>query len=308
MDLAQLRTVICVAEVGSLSRAADILCSAQPALSRHVRLLEEELGVRLFDRHGRGMLITEHGRLVVEHARRIMGELDGIVSGLADENGSMRGHISIGMTPTLAEVLTAPLIAALQTAHPLSTCRVVSAFSYYLLDWTHRGEIDIALLYDPHSIKSLKAEFLVEEELFAVAPAGSGLSKDQPINIRRLSQVPLILPSNRHSLRNIVDRAALEKGVVLQCPIEADSYSMLRALVRGGSGWTVLPTAAIAEDLERGALCSAPFTTPIKRRIEMCYSPERPLSQMGLLALSKISQTTIDLVKSGRWINAKLIR
>lgn len=308
MDITQLRTIICVADTGSLSRAADSLCTAQPALSRHVRMLEEELGVRLFDRHGRGMLITEQGRLVLEHARRIVTELDGIVAGLSDETQSMRGHIAIGMTPTVAEVLADPLVSAIRKAHPLSTCKVVSAFSYYLLDWVHRGEIDLAVLYDPHSIKSLKTEFLVEEELFAVAPANSDLDPDKALDIRMLSQVSMILPSNKHSLRNIVDRAAVEAGVLLNCRIEADSYSMLRNLVIGGNGWTVLPRAAIAPEIEAGKLKVARFLNPIKRRIEVGYSPERPLTQMGNFALSKMTDLTAELVRAGRWPNARLIR
>ncbi len=308
MDITQLRTIICVADTGSLSRAADALCTAQPALSRHVRLLEEELGVRLFDRHGRGMLITEQGRLVLEHARRITAELDGIIAGLSDETQSMRGHIAIGMTPTVAEVLANPLVSAIRKAHPLSTCKVVSAFSYYLLDWVHRGEIDLAVLYDPHSIKSLKTEFLVEEDLFAVAPADADLDPGKALDIRMLGQVSMILPSNKHSLRNIVDRAALEAGVLLNCHVEADSYSMLRNLVIGGNGWTVLPPAAIADDLQAGKLKAARFQRPIKRRIEVGYSPERPLTQMGNFALATLTDLTADLVRSGRWPNARIIR
>lgn len=308
MDIAQLRTIICVAETGSLSRAADALCTAQPALSRHVRLLEEELGVRLFDRHGRGMLITEQGRLVLEHARRVMAELDGIMAGLSDDTQSMRGHISIGMTPTVAEVLADPLVSAIRKTHPLSSCRVVSAFSYYLLDWVHRGECDLVVLYDPHSIKSLKTEFIVEEDLFAVAPADADLDPARPVEMRALAGVPMILPSSKHSLRNIVDRAAVESGVILTCHVEADSYSMLRNLVMGGNGWTVLPPAAIAADVAAGRLKAAPFARPIHRRIEVGHSPERPLTQMGSFTLAKLTELATDLVRSGRWPHARLIR
>ncbi|HZW46452.1 MAG TPA: LysR family transcriptional regulator, partial [Microvirga sp.] len=76
MDIAQLRTLIHVAELGSLSKAAGRLHIAQPALSRQIRLLEEELGIRLFDRHGRGMVLTERGRDVLRHAIRVLAELE----------------------------------------------------------------------------------------------------------------------------------------------------------------------------------------------------------------------------------------
>lgn len=92
MDVTQLRTLIHVAELGSLSKAVDRLHIAQPALSRHVRLLEEELGVRPFDRHGRGMIVTEQGQGVLRHALRAMAELEEIRAVVSDENAPLRGH------------------------------------------------------------------------------------------------------------------------------------------------------------------------------------------------------------------------
>ena len=114
MDVTQLRTLVYVAELGSLSKAADRLCTAQPALSRHVRLLEEELGTRLFDRHGRGMVLTEQGRTVLQHAQRIMAEFEDIRSSVAEENGTLGGRVSIGMPPTVAEVLAVPIVEAIR--------------------------------------------------------------------------------------------------------------------------------------------------------------------------------------------------
>ena len=118
MDVPQLRTILYVAELGSLSKAADRLRIAQPALSRQVRLLEEELGIRLFDRHGRGMEVTEAGKEVLRHAQRIMQELDEIRATVADEDAPLRGHVSIGMPPTVSDILSVPLVSAFQARHP----------------------------------------------------------------------------------------------------------------------------------------------------------------------------------------------
>ena len=112
MDISQLRTLIHVAELGSLSKASDRLHIAQPALSRQIRLLEQELGVRLFDRHGRGMIATDQGRDVLRHALRIMAELEEIRAVVSDENAPLRGHVSIGMPPTASDILSAPLVSA----------------------------------------------------------------------------------------------------------------------------------------------------------------------------------------------------
>src|SRR4051794_16953846 len=98
MDVAQLKTLIHVAELGSLSKAADRLRIAQPALSRQIRLLEKELGTVLFERHGRGMVITEVGREVLNHATRVMTELDAIRNVTSEESPSFKGLVSIGTT------------------------------------------------------------------------------------------------------------------------------------------------------------------------------------------------------------------
>ena len=112
MELSQLRTLIHVAELGSLSKAADRLHIAQPALSRQVRLLEEELGVRLFARHGRGMVLTEQGQEILKHATRVMTELEEIRAAASDAGAPLRGQIAIGFPPTVADIVSVPLVAS----------------------------------------------------------------------------------------------------------------------------------------------------------------------------------------------------
>ena len=149
MELSQLRTLIHVAELGSLSKAADRIGIAQPALSRQIRMLEEELSVRLFTRHGRGMVLTDKGREILEHATRVMTELEEIRATASDLDAPLRGRIAIGFPPTVADILSLPLVAAFGKTHPQVELRLVGAYTGHLLDWLHRGEIDVAILYDP---------------------------------------------------------------------------------------------------------------------------------------------------------------
>src|ERR1044071_7369421 len=135
MDVGQLRTLVHVAELGSLSKASDRLRIAQPALSRQIRLLEEELGARLFDRHGRGMVITDIGREVLAHALRVLAEMEQIRASVADLNASLHGTVAIGMPPTVAEIITSPLARLFRDKHPQVVPRFVPGFTGYLLDW-----------------------------------------------------------------------------------------------------------------------------------------------------------------------------
>jgi LysR family nitrogen assimilation transcriptional regulator len=308
MDISQLRTLIHVAELGSLSKASDRMHIAQPALSRQIRLLEEELGVRLFDRHGRGMIVTEQGQDVLRHALRIMSELEEIRAVVADENAPLRGHVSIGMPPTASDILSEPLVSAFKARHPEATLRIVSAYSGYLLDWLHRGEIDAAILYDPKTARTLRIHPLLEETLFLIGPSGSGLSQDTPVAFFRLEDYRLLLPSVGHGLRTILDRLAQEANITLNVKVEADSYSTLKSLVRSGHGVTVLPLAPIHEELTKGSLCAAPLVDPVPmRRLIMSYPTDRPVPRLARFAGQVIATTIEMLVERGIWSGRVLI-
>lgn len=302
MEFSQLRTLIHVAELGSLSKAADRLHIAQPALSRQIRLLEEELGARLFDRHGRGMIVTDQGQDVLRHALRVMAELEEIRASVSDEDAPLRGHVSIGMPPTVSDILAEPLVAAFRETHPEATLRIVSAYSGYLLDWMHRGEIDASILYDPKSARTLRVQPLLEETLFLIGPPGAGLSPDVPVEFSDLEDRRLLLPSSGHGLRVILDKCAEEHGFSLSVPVEADSYSTLKTLVRGGHGSTILPLAPIHRDLALGQLCAAPLRNPVPmRRLILSYPTDRPVARLARFAGQVIAATVTQMVEHGVW-------
>lgn len=113
MDDTQLRTLIAVSETGSISKAWERLHIAPSALSRQIRFLESELRLQLFDRHGRGMVVTEAGKAVVDRSRRITAEMEGIKRFAAESGASPRGNVTIGMPPSAAEMMAAPIVSVL---------------------------------------------------------------------------------------------------------------------------------------------------------------------------------------------------
>lgn len=302
MDLSQLRTLLAVAELGSLSKAADRLRIAQPALSRQIRLLEDELGTPLFERHGRGMVITEIGRQIVGRAARILSEVNEIFGDVADLSASLSGHVVIGMPPTVAEIITVPLVAAFRDSHPNMELRFVSAFTGYLLDWLQRGEIDVAVLYDPRPTRSLRSTPLLLESLFLIGPAGSPLSLYRAVPFRQLGAETLFLPSQRHGLRSILERYAADAGITLTVRVEADSLSTLKDLVKSGLGTTVLPLPSIHDDVAAGRLTAAPLIDPSPtRRLVLSFPSDRPISRAARFAADSITAIATELVTRGVW-------
>lgn len=303
MDFTQLRTLIHVAELGSLSKAADRLRIAQPALSRQIRLLEEELGTRLFERHGRGMVMTETGREVLAHASRIMTEMDEIRASVAEMNASLTGRVVIGMPPTVADIISVPVIAAFRQSHPQIELRFVSAFTGYLLDWLQRGEVDVAVLYDPQPTRSLRSKPLLLESLFLVGPAEAALSVVRAVSFENVARHDLLLPSPRHGLRAIVERCAAEAGIRLKVGVETDSFQTLKDLVRHGYGMTVLPLAPIHDDIAAARLSAAPLIDPNPaRRLVLSLPSDRPATRAARFAAEAITGVVTDLVNRGVWI------
>ena len=302
MDLTQLNTLLRVAELGSLSKAADRLRIAQPALSRQVRMLEEELGVALFSRHGRGMALTEKGRDVLKHASRIETELDEIRAGAADLNTPLTGQIAIGLPPTVADIVSVPLVDAFRKAHPGAVPRLVSAYTGYLLDWLNRGEIDLAVLYDPRTVRSVRSQPLLLENLFLIGPPEANFSIHRALPFKSLGGKRLLLPSTRHGLRTIVERCATDAGVGLDVVVEADSYATLKDLVRAGHGWTILPLAPIHGEVASGALTAAPLIDPAPvRRLVLSFPADRPTPRLARFAGSAVVDSVTDQVERGVW-------
>jgi LysR family nitrogen assimilation transcriptional regulator len=302
MELSQLRTLIQVAELGSLSKAADRMHIAQPALSRQMRMLEAELGVRLFARHGRGMVLTEQGREILKHATRVMAELEEIRAAASDAGTPLTGRIAIGFPPTVADIISVPLVAAFGKAHPQAELRLVGAYTGYLLDWLHRGEIDVAVLYDPHSARSLRSQPLLLENLFLIGPPEAGFSSARAIAFKELDGKRMLLPSTRHGLRTIVENCATEAHIALNVAVEADSYATLKDLVRHGHGWTILPLAPIHDDIASGRLTAAPLVDPVPvRRLVLSYPADRPVPRLARFAGEAIGAIVSDQVERGIW-------
>ena len=308
MNVPQLRTILHVAELGSLSKAADRLRIAQPALSRQVRLLEEELGIRLFERHGRGMVVTEAGTEVLRHASRIMVELEEIRATVADENAPLRGQVSVGMPPTVSDILSVPLVSAFQARHPEAKIRLVSAYSGYLMDWLHRGEVDVVIMYETRPLRSLRMEPLLEEVLYLIGAPGSDLSPETPLAFAELAARKLFLPSLGHGLRTIIEDCAASAGISLDVRVEADSYSTLKALVEGGHGYTILPLAPIHRDLTEGRLTFAPLTPAPTRRLMLTFPTDRQTPRLARFAAQVLADTAADLVLSGIWAGRLLAK
>lgn len=302
MDITQLKTLIHVAELGSVSKAAQRLNIAQPALSRQISMMEAELGVPLFERHSRGMVATATGQQVLEHAVRILQELDDIRAVASGGQSYLSGNVNVGMTPTIAQIATVAMVSALKKSAPGLSLRFSSAFSGHLNDWIRRGEIDVALAYNPQPSRSLKTQAIMVEQLLLVGSSSAKLNLDQPTPYSCLARLDLVVPSAPHGLRTIIDTCASEAGIELTTVVEVDSYGPMIELVKSGMGYAILPLPPIFDLINAGMLSACPLVEPTpEREIAIVHSADRPMSAAVRFVGQQFKTIATDLVDRGVW-------
>lgn len=306
MDLRQLKYFHRVVESGSFSKASNQLHVAQPALSQHVRHMEEELGVPLLFRGAQGVTPTEAGVRLMTHAKRILAEFAEISDSVRGQAFAPRGDVRFGMPGTVGELLAVPLIEAAKQRFPDVRIRVVEAMSGYVLEWLKRGEVDLAMIYSTSDPRGLAVHHALSEEicLFATAElADRHPELDRPlVNLAEVAGLPLVVPGPGHGLRELIEGAALTVRTPINPAVEIDSYNQIKKLVSRSLGFGMLPRMAIEKETRAGTFRAWRFADPpITRKVYLAYSTGRPL----LTAPRAVGQLSWDilrqLVKDHEW-------
>jgi DNA-binding transcriptional LysR family regulator len=291
MDIRQLRTFSCVAELGSLSKASDTLRVAQPALSRQIKLLEHELRAELFTRNGRGMVLTDAGRLLLARTAGIVRQLDQVRDEIQSAGGPPSGRVVLGLVPTVSCVISARLARRTVDRYPGISLCIVESYSGHLMEWLHRGEMDLALIYGPSSDLHLTVQSLGRDNVVAVGPRGSGLAQKKQVDIGWLLRQRLVLPSHSHGLRALIEQAAAKKKLKLDVKLEADSFRVLTSLVEEGLGYTLLPPSSVRNEVASGRLETAAIAKPAPMRELTLASP---IDHPGSTAITLVSELLRD--------------
>ncbi|WP_436790051.1 LysR family transcriptional regulator [Yinghuangia sp. YIM S10712] len=262
MEFKQLKALITVAEVGSVTRAAELLDLVQPAVTRQIRTLEDELGVTLFERSRQGMRLTEAGEIMVDRARLVLDDLRHALMAVQQPPGQTTGTVNIGLPESTADLLGPPVAATIRRDHPGVRLCLSTASSGHLQEWLDNGTLDLALLYAVDDEQALNTHPLARDNLWVVAPSSAGLRPDDPIPFALAAQHPLVLPPVSHALRTLIDGAAADAEVTADVVVEADSLRLRKQLVLTGLGWTILPGAAVIDEVADESLCAAPLCDP----------------------------------------------
>jgi LysR family hydrogen peroxide-inducible transcriptional activator len=257
MEVHQLRYFCAVAETGSFTRAAAREQVAQPSLSQQIMKLEEELGVRLFDRLGRAVRLTEPGQIFLPRARTVLGELRAAKEEVAEKQSTVNGKVSVGVIPTIAPYFLPPRIALFSRKYPLATITVMEDVTVRLMDRLRGGLVDLAIMALPARGHDLECYPLRTERLFAILPKGHPLSRKRSLKMKELRSEPFLLLRDDHCFRDTAIEVCKQARLVPQVVFESGQFSSILGMVAAGLGISIVPEMA----LEKRPDCSSVLIT-----------------------------------------------
>lgn len=241
MNLRDLTYILAVERYGSITRAAEACDVTQPTLSAQIAKLERELGIRIFERDGRGLRITDAGYTVLQHAKKVAGSVDDLRAAVQAHLDPLAGVLRLGLIPTLSPYLLPALLPQIKERLPRITLAVIEEQTAALVERVHSGTLDAAMIAtdidDPHIVSTP----LFDEPLLVALSAQHPLAKRKAIEPREIDPSSLLLLAEGHCLRD--QALALCKDVTSGAPgdFRAASLETILNLVEAGLGLTIVP-------------------------------------------------------------------
>jgi LysR family nitrogen assimilation transcriptional regulator len=296
MELRSLHYFVRIAELGSITRAAAHLHVAQPALTRHVQRLEDELNVALFTRANRGVRLTEAGQKLLDGATRILRDIERTGDEIRAQDAHPSGKIVLGITPTLCPVLVPALFARMRRDYPMIELKVMHAGMVRLEEFIIDGRVDIALLSELSRSRLVVSTRLAEEEMVLVTRPGA--RPPGTVGGDELRRTPLILGDG---LRAAMDALLAGHEIELQVDTELNDHETIRLMVADGAGAAVLPLSSVSRECARGLLEAHRITEPgVFRTLALGVRASRNASLAREAIARTIRAMVEDMEEEGR--------
>ncbi|AKJ66971.1 LysR family transcriptional regulator [Pandoraea thiooxydans] len=248
MEIKQLQHFTRIAEVGNLTRAASILGVTQAALSRQVAQLEAELGTELFRRNGRGLVLTEAGRRLLDEVPRVLRQVAIAERAAKGEDGPVQGGFVLGLAPSLARTVVVPLIQAFRARLPEVVLRTVDGTSANLAELVGSGKLDAAVVYHPATSGAVDIQPLTNERFYLVSgplAIREGQVPPREIPLDALPALPLVIAGKTNVVHGVLAAALAERRLSAQVVHEIENLTAILDMIRHGYGYSVVPLSGV---------------------------------------------------------------
>jgi LysR family nitrogen assimilation transcriptional regulator len=296
MELRSLHYFVRIAELGSITRASAHLQIAQPALTRHVQRLEDELDTPLFTRANRGVRLTEAGHKLLDSAQRILRDVERAGDEIRAHKAHPSGKIILGVTPTQCPVVVPELFARMRRHYPMVELKVVHAGMVRLEEFLIDGRVDIALLSEMSKSRLIVSARLAEEEMVLVTKPGA--RPPGIVSLAELNTTSLILGDG---LRAALDGLLAGLGVELQVETELNDHETIRLMVQQGVGASILPHSSVYRECARGLVEAHRITANgIFRTLALGVAASRNTSAAREAVAEVVTQVLSDIETEGK--------
>jgi DNA-binding transcriptional LysR family regulator len=279
MTLRQLEVFLAVARARSYRRAAQALHTSQPALSQHIRELETELTVKVFDRLGRSVALTEAGRLLETHALRVFGALNSAREALGELQGLQRGSLVVGASTTPGIYVLPAVIGHFRRQYPGVELRLRIANSRLIEDRIRNNELDLGVV-GGHGLAAGE-ECLVtglDDELVLIVSPRHRWARRRTVAPTALASEPLLMREEGSASRDVMVRVLLQAGVRYQTAMELDHTEAIKQAVMAGLGVAFVSVHAIRREAAAGHLAAVRLAgVPIRRHFHVIHHEARTL-------------------------------
>lgn len=267
-----------VCRLGSLTLAEQFLDVAQSAISRQLQQLEADLGVTLLQRTGRGVTMTEPGRLLFERAEEMLETMAETRAQLDLARRRPAVQVSIAASTSFMSVFMPQVMRRFVDAFPDATLRAIEASTGQVFEMLAAGRVDLAVVPHAHNSQKLSLKRLITEPLVMICAPDNPVAKRRVIAPADLCELPLVLPANPHGSREIIEQYMRNAGVEARPRLEIDSLVLSKAAMKLNRFCTVLPASTCSDELARGELTAVRFSPPISRTLHIASLRSKPLS------------------------------
>ena len=273
MDLATINTFILIVETGSFSLAGERLRLTQPAVSKRIAALEQQLGARLFDRIGRETTLTEAGRTLLPRARRIQQELQDTQRALCNLNAQVEGRLSLATSHHIGLHRLPPILRSYAKTYPAVALDIQFLDSEVAYEKTFHGQVELAVVtLAPHTAPPLSAKTVWVDQLAFVAAPQHPLAQLEQVELAQIAAHPAVLPSDRTFTHRIVRQLFRDQG--LNLAMTTNYLETIKMLVSIGQSWSVLPRTLLDDQVQALAVSNL----SLSRRLGYLVHQERTLS------------------------------
>lgn len=278
-------------ELGSLSKVAAAHGTSQPRVSRQLSELEQQCGGRLFQRTGRGVVLTELGQRVAPKVRGWLASTEQLANDIHATAGKPVGRVRLGTLPSTAHPLVTRLYHRMKERYPLVQLSVREGQGAQLERWLEDGSLDIAILFRHSATPRNGDVYLVQTDTYLVAAAADKLTTKPTVPFAALDNLPLVLFCRPDSWRDRLDQIAAERGISLSVVVEADSLSLQTRIVADGGVYALLGPYAIAAAAKASRIRAAKLVDPtVTRHIALAMSRHGELTLACRTVMSEIQE------------------